>query len=68
MDQLRRAHPGLVVEIVPMTTQGDRVLDRALADVGGKGLFVGPIVLGLVVALFRFMTEDVGPAEGASSS
>jgi len=37
---LRTAHPGLPVELVPMTTQGDRVLDRALADVGGKGLFV----------------------------
>jgi hydroxymethylbilane synthase len=30
----------LPVELVPMSTQGDRVLDRALAEVGGKGLFV----------------------------
>jgi len=37
---LAAAHPGLVVELVPMTTQGDRVQDRALAEVGGKGLFV----------------------------
>ena len=37
-DLLRRAHPALVVELVPMSTQGDRVLDRALAEVGGKGL------------------------------
>jgi hydroxymethylbilane synthase len=37
---LRDAHPGLPVELVPMSTQGDRVLDRALAEVGGKGLFV----------------------------
>jgi hydroxymethylbilane synthase len=37
---LRSAHPDLPVELVPMSTQGDRVLDRALADVGGKGLFV----------------------------
>jgi hydroxymethylbilane synthase len=37
---LRNAHPELVVELVPMSTQGDRVLDRALAEVGGKGLFV----------------------------
>src|SRR5258706_16475981 len=28
------------VELVPMTTRGDRVLDRPLAQVGGKGLFV----------------------------
>jgi len=37
---LRAAHPALPVELVPMSTQGDRVLDRALAEVGGKGLFV----------------------------
>jgi hydroxymethylbilane synthase len=37
---LRAAHPGLPVELVPMSTQGDRVTDRALAEVGGKGLFV----------------------------
>jgi hydroxymethylbilane synthase len=40
MALLRDAHPDLPVELVPMSTQGDRVLDRALADVGGKGLFV----------------------------
>jgi hydroxymethylbilane synthase len=39
-EQLGRTHAGLAIEIVPMTTQGDRVQDRALADVGGKGLFV----------------------------
>ena len=38
--QLRAAHPSLPVELVPMSTQGDRVQDRALAEVGGKGLFV----------------------------
>lgn len=37
---LRRAHPGLQVELVGMTTQGDRVLDSPLAKIGGKGLFV----------------------------
>ena len=37
---LRSARPQVPVELVPMSTQGDRVLDRALADVGGKGLFV----------------------------
>jgi hydroxymethylbilane synthase len=37
---LRARHPRLEVEIVGMTTKGDRVLDRPLAQVGGKGLFV----------------------------
>jgi hydroxymethylbilane synthase len=37
---LRARHPGLEVTVVGMTTKGDRVLDRPLAQVGGKGLFV----------------------------
>jgi hydroxymethylbilane synthase len=38
--QLEKHHPGLVVELVPMTTQGDIILDTPLAKIGGKGLFV----------------------------
>jgi hydroxymethylbilane synthase len=37
---LREIHPGLDVELVPMSTQGDRLLDAPLAKVGGKGLFI----------------------------
>jgi hydroxymethylbilane synthase len=37
---LQGRYPELKVEIVAMTTKGDRVLDRPLAQVGGKGLFV----------------------------
>jgi hydroxymethylbilane synthase len=44
---LREEHAGLTVELVPMTTQGDRVLDRALAEVGGKGLFVKELEVAL---------------------
>jgi hydroxymethylbilane synthase len=39
-EKLRAAHPDLAVELVPMTTQGDRIVDRSLAQVGGKGLFI----------------------------
>ena len=39
-DLLRRARPGLRVELLPMSTRGDEVLDRALAGIGGKGLFL----------------------------
>ena len=39
-DRLRAAHPGLTVELVPMSTRGDEVLDRSLAAIGGKGLFL----------------------------
>jgi len=38
--RLRALHAGLVVELVPMTTRGDQVLDRPLAEIGGKGLFL----------------------------
>ena len=33
-------HPGVTVELVVLKTTGDRVLDRPLSEVGGKGLFV----------------------------
>lgn len=38
--QLEHFHPGICVELVPMTTKGDIILDTPLAKVGGKGLFV----------------------------
>ncbi|NIF24541.1 MULTISPECIES: hydroxymethylbilane synthase [Pantoea] len=38
--RLMAAWPGLRVELVPMVTKGDVILDTPLAKVGGKGLFV----------------------------
>ena len=38
--RLRAAHPGLSVGLLPLVTQGDRIQNRPLADVGGKGLFI----------------------------
>ena len=37
---LRAAHPGLAVELVPLSTRGDEILDQPLATIGGKGLFL----------------------------
>lgn len=37
---LRAAHPQLKVELLPLSTRGDEILDRSLAKVGGKGLFL----------------------------
>lgn len=37
--QLEAAHPGLEVELIGMSTQGDKILDVPLAKIGGKGLF-----------------------------
>lgn len=45
---LRAAHPGLEVELVPMTTRGDEVLDRSLAAIGGKGLFLKELELAML--------------------
>ena len=38
--RLAARHPGLVVSLVPLLTEGDRITDRSLAAAGGKGLFV----------------------------
>jgi hydroxymethylbilane synthase len=38
--QLEGAHTGLKVELLPLTTAGDRLKDRPLAAAGGKGLFI----------------------------
>lgn len=38
--RLLEQNPGLAVELVRITTEGDRILDRSLARVGGKGLFI----------------------------
>ena len=46
--RLQEAHPGLAVELVTMTTKGDRVLDSPLAKIGGKGLFVKELEQGML--------------------
>src|SRR5688572_16802445 len=45
--RLRALHPQLEVTLVPMTTTGDRITDRALAEVGGQGLFIKELELAL---------------------
>ncbi len=46
MQALLRAR-GHAVELLGMTTQGDRILDRTLSKVGGKGLFVKELEVAL---------------------
>src|SRR5689334_3677757 len=63
--RLRAAHPGLAVELVPMTTRGDQIADRPLADIGGKGLFLKELEVAMLerradIAVHSF--KDV-PAE-----
>ena len=45
--RLRDAHPGLQVELLPLSTRGDEVLDRSLAAIGGKGLFLKELEVAL---------------------
>lgn len=40
MDAIRRAHPEVELTLVTMKTTGDKILDRTLEQIGGKGLFV----------------------------
>jgi hydroxymethylbilane synthase len=44
---LRQTHEELRVELVPIVTQGDRILDRSLAAIGGKGLFIKELEVAL---------------------
>jgi len=37
--ELEKNHAGLTVELLPMSTKGDKILDVPLAKIGGKGLF-----------------------------
>lgn len=47
-NMLQHHHPELKVELVTMTTQGDKILDTPLAKVGGKGLFVKELETGML--------------------
>ncbi|MCP1315489.1 hydroxymethylbilane synthase, partial [Halomonas sp. 707D7] len=39
-ERLMAAHSGLEVELVALSTKGDKILDTPLSKIGGKGLFV----------------------------
>ena len=45
--RLRAEHPGLGIELVPLSTRGDELLDRSLAAIGGKGLFLKELELAM---------------------
>jgi len=45
--RLRAAHAGLDIQLVPMTTRGDQIIDRPLAEIGGKGLFLKELEVAL---------------------
>ena len=46
--ELEKFHEGITVELVPMTTRGDKILDTPLAKIGGKGLFVKELEMAML--------------------
>jgi len=46
--RLLALHAGLQVELLTMSTKGDRILDSPLAKIGGKGLFVKELEQGML--------------------
>ena len=46
--RLRALYPQCAVGLAPMTTRGDQILDRPLAQVGGKGLFIKELEVALL--------------------
>jgi hydroxymethylbilane synthase len=45
--ELESVIPGLSVELLGMTTRGDQILDKPLAKIGGKGLFIKELEVAL---------------------
>jgi hydroxymethylbilane synthase len=46
--RLEAAHPGIKIELLPMTTRGDQILDSPLSRIGGKGLFIKELEVALL--------------------
>jgi hydroxymethylbilane synthase len=68
-DSLRALHPGVAVELLPMVTQGDIILDQPLAQIGGKGLFLKELERALLngaadIAVHSMKDVPVEPVSG----
>jgi len=66
---LREAHEGIEIELVKIVTQGDRILDRPLAEIGGKGLFLKELERAMLngdadLAVHSMKDVPAGMAEG----
>lgn len=56
--------PKLKIEIVPIQTSGDKILNKKLADIGGKGLFVKELeeaLLNKTIDIAVHSAKDVPP-------
>ena len=64
INQLMSTHQGLGVDVVPIVTKGDRILDVALSKVGGKGLFVSEIEETLLAGEADFAVHSLKDVPG----
>ena len=61
--RLLAAHPGLVVELVPVTASGDKVQDRPLAELGGKALWTKELDAWLLAGEIDFAVHSLKDVE-----
>ncbi|MEB3147256.1 MAG: hydroxymethylbilane synthase, partial [Cylindrospermopsis raciborskii 1523720] len=47
-EQLQKSYPDIDFQVHTMSTQGDKILDVALAKIGDKGLFTKELELGMI--------------------
>ena len=47
INALKKYYPETEFEVVKITTKGDRILDKTLSKIGGKGLFIKEIEMAL---------------------
>ena len=57
-DKILAANPGLEAEIVVVQTVADRILDRPLSEIGGKGLFTKEIEIALLEERIDFAVHS----------
>jgi hydroxymethylbilane synthase len=57
--RLRAAHPALAVSLHPVVTQGDRIQDRPLTAVGGKGLFIKELELAIAAGAAQLAVHSM---------
>jgi hydroxymethylbilane synthase len=58
-DRLQALHSGATIELLGMTTRGDQILDRALAKVGGKGLFIKELEQALLAGQAQLAVHSI---------
>src|SRR5260370_16744527 len=62
--ELKRRHPGLEAIELQVTTSGDKIQDRPLTDLGGKGLFVKEIEEALLERRAHFAVHSIKDVPG----